>query len=636
MKLLRASVFALALIALFDGGSSAIAQSAHSPQRSSSAPKILKIDPPNWWVRMPKPMLLIRGENLTSAKVQLSDPKIRIEKSHISENGHWIDLSLSASPATPGTVTITVRTDAGKASAPFRFEKPRAKDDGFAGFSSADVMYLIMPDRFADGDPTNNSQPNMPYDRKVPRAWHGGDLHGIEQHLDYLAELGVTAVWVTPIVQNREADSYHGYGATDLYAVDDHFGSLADLRSLADHLHARHMKLILDIVPNHVGPAHPWVEDSPAPDWFHGTAKNHTISEGNFQVLADPSSPFRDRDKVLNGWFVNLLPDMNQENPLASRYLIENTMWWIEEAGADGLRLDTFPYVGRHFWHDFHAQLHTEFPKLKTVGEVFNGTIDMPPALNSFFAGGVARVGPDGVIDTGLDTPFDYPMYAAIRNALLRGSPMSAIANILKQDSLYPHPELLAPLIGSHDTKRFLSEDGATPQKLNLAFALILTTRGMPVIYSGDEIAMRGGDDPDNRRDFPGGFANQSQPDAFNSQTRTPEQRETFDAVKRLLAIRSSHPSLQSGEEQVIHSDDNTLVYVRAIKTASGVSQRVLIAVNKGDAAQQLAIDTSNTFLEGATAAETLLGDSKSVDVSKAKLNVKIPGGSAIIATITP
>lgn len=634
MNLLKVSVVALSLIVVLDGGAPAVAQPGGSPQTVTAVPKILKIDPPNWWAGMPKPMLLVYGENLTAAKVQLSDPKIRIESTHSSKNGHWVDFSLDASPATAETVTVTVKTAAGTASVPFRFEKPRSKANGFAGFSSADVMYLIMPDRFADGDTANDHQPNMLYDRKEPRAWHGGDLRGIEQHLDYLEELGVTAVWVTPIVQNRETDSYHGYGATDLYAVDDHFGSLTDLRFLADHLHARKMKLILDIVPNHVGPAHPWVEDSPTLDWFHGTAKSHTISDGNFQVLADPSSPSRDRDKVLNGWFVNLLPDLNQESAMTSRYLIENTMWWIEETGADGLRLDTFPYVGRSFWHDFHYQLHSTFPKLTTVGEVFNGTIDMPPALNSFFAGGVARVGPDGVIDTGLDTPFDYPIYAAIRNALLRGAPMSAISDILKQDSLYPHPERLAVLIGSHDTKRFLSEDGATAQNLSLAFTIMLTTRGVPVIYSGDEIAMRGGDDPDNRRDFPGGFAGQSQPDAFNPNARSPEQRETFDAVKKLLAFRSSHPSLQTGDEQVLHADVNTLIYVRAIKTSKGPTQRVLIAVNKSNEAQQLDVSTPGTFMEGGTEANILIGVPKSLRFSQSNVHVFIPGGSAIIAAI--
>jgi glycosidase len=632
MNLLR--VFAFLAISLTSSLLAAGQQSPVGAAQSSSAPKILKIDPPNWWAQMPKPMLLIWGENLSSAQVRISDSNLKIESKNISDNGHWLELWLSSSPAKAGTITITLSTTQGTTSAQYNFEARRAANDAFAGFSSADVMYLIMPDRFADGDPTNNTQPNMLYDRKDPHAWHGGDLRGIEQHLDYLAELGVTAVWLTPIVQNREKDSYHGYGATDLYAVDDHFGSLADLRSLSDHLHARHMKLILDIVPNHVGPAHPWVEDSPTPDWFHGTAKSHTISDGNFQVLADPSSPWRDRAKVLDGWFVNLLPDLNQENPATSRYLIENTMWWIEEAGADGLRLDTFPYVARSFWHDFHAQLHAEFPKLKTVGEVFNGTIDMPPALNSFFAGGMARVGPDGAIDTGLDTPFDYPMYSAIRNALLRGAPMSAIAEILRQDSFYPHPERLVPLIGSHDTKRFLSEDTATSQKLNLAFTLLLTTRGMPVIYSGDEIAMQGGEDPDNRRDFPGGFDGQHEPSAFDAGTRTPEQRAMFETVKKLLSLRSAYPALQSGGEQIIHADADTLVYVRSIKGPTGALQRIVVAVNKGVKARLLSIDMPGTVLEGAAAAKALIGEQDAITLSSGKLVVRAGAESAVVSEV--
>ena len=600
-------------------------------------PTITKIDPPNWWTGMPSPMLLIHGEHLIDCVFKLRNTSASITKQSVSENGHWAFLDISTDSATPGAFLIEARNADGVATGSYTLEKRRDASNQPRGFSSKDVMYLIMTDRFADGDPGNDHQPGIPYAVDVPNAWHGGDLRGIEKHLDYLEKLGVTTVWITPVVQNREPESYHGYGATDLYAADDHFGSLNELRTLANQLHARGMKLVLDIVPNHVGPAHPWAEDPPQPNWFHGTKANHSEAVGTFQTLLNPYAPWRDRENVLNGWFVNLLPDMNQENPVVSRYLIQNTIWWIEEAGADGLRLDTFPYVGRTFWHDFHSQLHSIYPKLTTVGEVFNGTFDMYPALNSFFAGGIARSGDEGSIDTGLDTPFDYPMYSALRNTLLHGAPMSLIVDTLNQDGLYPHPERLVPLIGSHDTKRFLSEQTATLPKLKLAFAILLTMRGTPLIYSGDEIAMTGGDDPDNRRNFPGGFVQNGQNagnNAFDSNQRTEPQREMHDWVRFLTTLRKTTPELQVGGLQIEDVTTDSISYVRGSNLDRGCSnglQRVLVIANKAEHPATIRLFTDKTALQDCTKATALLGDGSSVHLSVGELHILVQPESALI-----
>jgi glycosidase len=233
------------------------------------------------------------------------------------------------------------------------------------------------------------------------------------------------------------------------------------------------------------------------------------------------------------------MPDLNQENPLVSQYLIQNAMWWIETVGLDGLRIDTFPYVGREFWQDFHRALHGVYPSLTTVGEVFNGD----PTITSFFAGGVERQG----IDTGLYTPFDFPVYFIIRDVLLHDKPMTALIEIVRQDRLYPHPERLVFFFGNHDTRRFLSEPGATPERLKLAFGQLATLRGMPEIYSGDELAMQGGDDPDNRRDFPGGFPGQKD-NGFIAAGRTNDEHAMFTWTSRLFQLRSQHSALQSGD----------------------------------------------------------------------------------------
>jgi len=566
-----------------------------------------KVDPPNWWAAMPKPMLLVQGEGLNGAKFSLSDRGLKVEKVVASENGHWAQVWLSASPKEAETVTLRAEAGGQKAEAPYRFEKRRAEGDGFAGFSSRDVMYLIMTDRFADGNlqndgPDAKSAENSAAaaaERAKPRGWHGGDLKGIEEHLDYLQALGVTTVWPTPVYQNHEADSYHGYGATDLYRVDEHYGTLEDLKALVAALHARGMKLILDTVPNHVGPANPWVKDEPTPDWFHGTAAKHSTAETDFQALINPHAAERDKVGTLKGWFADVLPDMNTDDPAVAQYLRQNAVWWIEETGADGLRIDTFPYVNREFWNGFNGELKELFPRLTEVGEVFNGD----PVITSSFADGVTRAG----VDTKLYTPFDFPTYFALQNVFgKKGAPMSELAKVLGEDALYVHAERLVPFVGNHDTERFASVAG-DEGSVKLALAYVLTTRGTAQIYSGDELAMQGGGDPDDRHDFPGGFAGEGT-SAFEASGRTGAEAETFDWVAKLNAVRKKHDALGCGAEQVLASNDEWIVTLRDAGKAAvscGTSgERVLVAIHRaaktaGAAPATLDVKLGMTWMQG-------------------------------------
>lgn len=597
--------------------------------RAAAAPRIMKIDPPNWWAGLPKPMLLVRGEHLGGAQFSLSDTRLHIERERISANGHWAELWLSASAADPETVTLSARDSDGETSAPYRFERKRAPDDGVAGFSSRDALYLIMTDRFADGDLDNDGidgnahkdSPDAAAERAKPRGWHGGDLRGITQHLDYIQQLGFTTVWITPVTANvGETDSYHGYGATDMYAVDPHFGSLKDLQALAVELHRRQMKLVLDTVPNHVGPKHPWVDDEPDPDWLHGTRADHHEAIGDFKPLVDPHAAWRDQKYVLQGWFANVLPDLNQENPATAQYLIQNAMWWIEETGADGLRIDTFPYVGREFWHEFHAQLHNEFPRLTEVGEVFN----CDATITSAFAGGVTRNG----VDTGLYTPFDFPSYCALRDVFLKDAPMSRLADVWRLDALYPHPERLVPFLGNHDTSRFISNPGATPEKMRVAFAVLFTMRGMPEVYAGDEIGMTGGDDPDNRHDFPGGWPGAAQ-DAFTD--RTPPQAALHDWVEKLLKLRRQYPALEDGAMQVLAAQKDVLAYVRV--SSADRKQKILVLINRSIGPATVELHLDGTDLAGSSRAQALLGDARA-HFEGSDLTVGMPATSAWIVEI--
>ena len=587
------------------------------------APQMTKVDPPNWWAKMPKPMLLVKGEHLDGATFRLSDRKLRVERTVVSQNGHWAQVWLSGSPEKAETIELIAERQGAAARMEYRFEQRKAGSDGasgaggFAGFSSKDAMYLIMTDRFADGDPSNDQQPGDQADEKtMARGWHGGDLQGITQHLDYLQELGVTTVWITPVYQNHGPQSYHGYGATDMYAVDEHYGSLTDFKALAAALHARGMKLVLDTVPNHVGAMHPWVEDEPAPDWFHGTKAQHAEAQGNFEPLTNPHAAWRDQKNVTQGWFANVLPDMNTESPAVAQYLTQNAVWWIEEAGLDGLRLDTFPYVGRAFWEGFHAELHALYPRLTTVGEVFNSD----PSITSSFAGGVTRNG----VDTGLDTPFDFPSYFALRDVFLKDAPITRLADVLRLDALYPHPERLVPFLGNHDTTRFMGQPGASIEQLKLAFAVLATMRGMPQIYTGDEIAMQGGEDPDNRRDFPGGFGG---PGAFTSGGRTAEQEEMYSWVKGLLKLRASRAELSGGEEQVLQAKGGTMLFVRGEDLKDGCAtgrQRIIVAVNNSSKTEEVETATENTSLTGCRESEQVWGKDATVTLDGEKLRLNV------------
>ena len=571
-----------------------------APWVSGQSPKIDRVDPPNWWVSLPDPMLMLHGEGLQGAKFHVRGRGVTIEKSSASENGHWAFLWLKTNHAAAQTIEILATSTQGSTTARYQYEKAAAADAGPRGFSSKDVMYLIMPDRFADGDRSNDEPvPGMStYDRSKSRGYHGGDLRGITEHLDYLQELGVTTVWTTPVVANNpKGGDYHGYGATDLYAIDPHLGTIAEYRALADGLHQRGMKLVFDAVPNHVGPANVWVKDPPMPDWFHGTLANHIPANGDFNAIVDPHAPPRDAKAALDGWFANILPDMNQENPVVAKYLTDNMMWWVQAIGLDGLRIDTFPYIRRPFWQQYLSTLHAAFPRISTVGEIMN-----PDAtVVSYFAGGAEHEG----VDTRLDTPFDYPVYFALRGVLVGGKDMTYLADVLRQDTLYPHPERLTPFLGNHDVMRFMSEKGASVALLKMGFGLLLTMRGMPQIYAGDEIAMPGGEDPDNRRDFPGGFPGDKQ-NAFMASGRTAEQKDVHDWVAALAKLRAAHAVLQTGVQQNLFADATGFAFVRSM-TMDGcragdhadAAERVLVVANRSAAKRTIAVATAGTVLAG-------------------------------------
>ena len=605
-------------------------------------PAVAKVEPPSWWAGLtPEVMVLLSGHDLDATHVACNLPALHVSRTQSTAGGKYLFIWLKiAAGAQSGTAVCRIIAPKGTTS----FELPlsaRAPTLGkFKGLSQDDVMYLIMPDRFANGDPTNDEPAEAPgsHDRSKPRAYHGGDLRGIQNHLPYLKDLGVTTLWLTPVVKNGAPQDYHGYGAVDLYAVDPHLGALKDYQELVAAAHKQGMKILFDAVPNHVGPKHPWAVNPPLPDWFHGTLQHHidsfsplkgsfygkaggqAIGNDPFESLIDPHATTPMRRNLTEGWFFGILPDMNTENPIVEQYLLQNSIWWAEISGLDGYRIDTFPYVGRKFWANWHAGLRRLYPYLATIGEVFHPD----PSVTSFFAGGVRRY--DG-IDSGLSTVFDFPTFFTLRDVLLRNAPTGRIADVLWHDALYAHPEMLVPFFANHDVPRFASAEGGTPAKLKLAFGLTLTLRGIPEIYYGDEIGMPGGGDPDNRRDFPGGWIGDAN-DGFTQAGRTRDQQEIFSYVQALLRLRREHGALRRGQLWHLASDEFLYVFVRETE-----EERVVVAFNNADHSRELRIPLADTPVQRAAAIELLLGEARA-ELAKGEIHVAMPAQSLTIFSL--
>lgn len=600
----------------------------------AAAPEVVKVEPPGWWPghTLDPVRILVRGRNLRGARLT-GAAGLRTSNVRVSDAGTYLfaDVAIEHT-APPGRRTLQVTTSDGSAPAPFELWTPLPREGRFQGFSAEDLIYEIMPDRFADGDPGNDDPAKSKglFDRAKKRYYHGGDLKGIIDRLPYLKDLGITALWLTPVYDNSDrlnekerpegeaVTDYHGYGAVDFYAVDEHLGDLATLRALVDAAHGAGLKVIQDQVANHTGPYHPWVADPPTPTWFHGSAESHLDETWQTWTIADPHSPPELRRSTLDGWFVNILPDLNQYDREAARYLIQNALWWVGVTGLDGIRQDTLPYVPRAFWREWSAALHREYPKLRIVGEMWDGD----PGLVSFFQGGATRF--DGV-DSGIDALFDFPLFYPVRRAFAEGKALKEVATMLAHDQLYPDAASLLTFAGNHDTPRFMNEPGASADGLRLAFTFLLTARGVPMIYAGDEIGMPGGGDPDNRRDFPGGWPGDPR-DAFTEAGRTPAEQSVFARVRALAHLRAALPALRRGRHVGLAVGDQTYAYARVAEGSVAV-----VVINNGTAPAVLDVPAGPAGLaEGATLVDRL-GAAPPATVQGGRIRTTLPARSGAI-----
>ena len=538
---------------------------------TNAAVKVDRIDPTNWFVGMKNPslQLMVYGEGIGSADVTTDYAGVRVDSIVRVDSPNYLLVYLNLDGAQPGEMTLNFKN--GKQTKKVKYElKAREKrGEERIGFTNADVLYMLMPDRFADGDHNNNDIKGLytyKTDRSQPSLRHGGDLEGIRQHLDYFKELGVTALWFTPVLENNSPDgngssTYHGYATTDYYRVDPRFGTNEEYKRLCDEAHSKGLKVVMDMIFNHCGFEHPWVADMPSRDWLNtpewlDARKDKTKPEVNDKYLqtsykltpiVDPYASKVDFKETVEGWFVPTMPDLNQKNPHVMTYLIQNSEWWIETVGIDGIRMDTYPYADAEGMARWMNTLGEEYPNFNVVGE----TWVTEPAYTAAWQ-------KDSKISNSnsyLGTVMDFSFYDKINQAKREDTDgfttgMNRIYNNFVYDYLYPNPSSVMAFIENHDTDRFLG-NGKDSTALKQALAILLTVNRIPQLYYGTEVLMNGTKevtDGNVRKDFPGGFPGDER-SAFTAEGRTRAENAMFTWLSKLLHWRQGNDVIVKGKQ---------------------------------------------------------------------------------------
>lgn len=532
-----------------------------------AAVKVDRIDPANWFVGMKNTslQLMVYGENIRQADVTTDYDGVKIDSIVRLDSPNYLLVYLNLEGVKPGEMTLNFKN--GKAVKKVKYElKAREKrGEERMGFTNADVLYMLMPDRFADGNPDNNDIKGMnPYktDRSQPSLRHGGDLEGIRRHLDYFKELGVTALWFTPVLENNSpGGSYHGYATTDYYRVDPRFGTNDEYRRLTDEAHAKGLKIVMDMIFNHCGFEHPWINDMPSKDWLNTPEwlydrKDKTKAEVNRKYMqttykltptVDPYASAIDLKETVDGWFVPSMPDLNQRNPHVIRYLIQNSIWWIETVGIDGIRMDTYPYADADAMALWMKTMDEEYPNFNVVGETW---VSDPPYTAAW-----QKDSKISQRNSYLKTVMDFSFHAKINQAKYEntdgsGNGMNRIYENFVYDYLYPNPSSVMAFVENHDTDRFLG-NGRDTAALKQAMAILLTVKRIPQLYYGTEILMNGTKEKTDgyvRKDFPGGFPGDDH-NAFTAGGRTPEENAMFTWLSRLLHWRQGNDVITKGSQ---------------------------------------------------------------------------------------
>ena len=546
----------------------------------NAAVKIDRIEPTDWYVGLKDAslQLMVYGKDIKTADVTTDYPGVKIDSLVRLDSPNYLLVYMNVKDAQPGTMTLLFQQGKQKKKVNYTLKAREKKGEERYGFSNADVLYMLMPDRFASGRTDNDQIKGLrPYknDRTQPSLRHGGDLEGIRQHLDYFKELGVTALWFTPVLENDSPDhgtqsTYHGYATTNYYRVDPRFGSNEEYRQLCDEAHAKGIKIVMDMIFNHSGYEHPWTLDMPSKDWLNtpewlspenqanavemktmdGAAKvNDKYLQTSYKLtpVVDPYASKIDLHETVDGWFVPTMPDLNQRNPHVIKYLIQNSIWWIETVGIDGIRMDTYPYADRDAMAQWMKIIGEEYPNFNTVGE----TWVTEPAYTAAWQ----KDSKLSEKNSYLPTVMDFAFYDRINQAKNEETDawwngFNRIYNNFVYDYLYPNPSNVMAFLENHDTDRFLGE-GKDTVALKQALALLLTVNRTPQLYYGTEVLMNGTKhitDGNVRKDFPGGFPGDTK-NCFTREGRTQAENAMFDWLSRLLHWRQGNDVIIKGKQ---------------------------------------------------------------------------------------
>ena len=608
----------------------------------NAANKIDRIEPTDWFVGMKNPQvqLMVYGKDIRTADVTTDYPGVRIDSLVRLDSPNYLLVYMNVKDAQPGTMNLKFSGKGVKQTVKYALKARKMRGEDHKGFTNADVLYMLMPDRFASsGTDKSKIKGMLPYsiNRNEPSLRHGGDINGIRQHLDYFNDLGVTALWFTPVLENNSPDNgkqstYHGYATTNYYRVDPRFGTNDDYSALIEEAHAKGLKVVMDMIFNHCGFDHPWVKDMPTKDWFNypewlypeNQARNKktntidgaaTVNDKYLQTsykltpVLDPYASQVDMKETVDGWFVPTMPDLNQRNHHLMTYLIQNSEWWIETAGIDGIRMDTYPYADRTAMAHWMEVLDEEYPNFNTVGE----TWVTEPAYTAAWQKDSKLSDQNSYLKTVMDFAF-YDRVNLAKNEETDGwwNGFNRIYNSLCYDYLYKDPSHVMAFIENHDTDRFLG-NGQDTLALKQSLALLLTMNRIPQLYYGTEVLMNGTKqitDGHVRRDFPGGFPGDKH-NAFTKEGRTKEENQMFSWLSRLLHWRQGNELITKGKQTQFILVDGVYVVARSLN-----GKAILTVLNGTSHQKKMQVARYAEIIKSTTTAKNIL-TGRNIDLTK-------------------
>jgi len=545
---------------------------------------IERIEPMNWWTDMHDQTLqiMVYGKDIGAYSASTNYPGFKITKTIRVESPNYLFIYAELSEdIAPGSVSISLKNGKKKSSFDYVL-KARKKPIGQQGFDASDVIYLMMPDRFANGDTSNDNIKGMleGTDRSKPNGRHGGDLKGVSDNINYIKDLGMTAIWFTPIFENDmkpEYGAYHGYAATDMYKVDRRFGTNEEFQELIKKVHANDMKVIMDMIHNHIGDQHWWMKDLPSKDWLNDKDIYGTTNYRG-SIASDPYKSDADYDKLTKAWFVSEMPDLNQKNELLADYLIQNTIWWIEEFEIDGIRMDTYVYPDKDYMARWAKEVMEAYPTFNIVGEAWVNTVAHEAYWQENFKG--AHDNYNSHLPSVTDFQTEYALVNAFNEPFGWKSGLMQIYYTLSQDHVYNDPMKAVIFLDNHDLTRYFNQIGQNKDHFKMGYTMLMTLRGIPQVYYGTELLFgETGDkgDGSKRPDMPGGWKEDSR-SIFTAEGRTPSENETYDFVKAITTWRKTRASIHEGKTKHFVPEDNVYVYFRYTD-----SETTMVIVNLQD-----------------------------------------------------